>query len=63
MEITELLLVSQKNNASDLHISVGNPPLLRVNGDMIPLKMSALGPDENAPDALQHHDRTATHGI
>src|ERR1700733_927066 len=46
MEITDLLLASQKNNASDLHLSIGNPPLLRVNGDMLPLKMNVLGSDE-----------------
>ncbi len=46
MEITDLLLASQKNSASDLHLSVGNPPLLRVHGDMIPLKMNALSSDE-----------------
>jgi twitching motility protein PilT len=46
MEITDLLLVSQKNGASDLHLSIGNPPLLRVNGDMLPLKMNVLTSDE-----------------
>lgn len=42
MNITDLLLTSKKNNASDLHLSVGNPPILRVNGDMLPLNMPAL---------------------
>jgi twitching motility protein PilT len=42
MEITDLLLASQKNNASDLHISIGNPPVLRVNGDMLPLELQPL---------------------
>jgi twitching motility protein PilT len=46
MEITDLLLASQKNNASDLHLSVGNAPILRVNGDMLPLKMNPLTSDE-----------------
>jgi twitching motility protein PilT len=46
MEITDLLLASQKNNASDLHLSIGNPPLLRINGDMLPLKMNPLQTDD-----------------
>lgn len=46
MDITDLLLVSQKNNASDLHLSIGNPPLLRVNGDILPLKLDALSSDD-----------------
>ncbi len=46
MEITDLLLASQKNSASDLHLSIGNPPILRVNGDMLPLQMPALTSEE-----------------
>ncbi|MBI1194264.1 MAG: PilT/PilU family type 4a pilus ATPase [Gammaproteobacteria bacterium] len=34
MEIAELLAFSVKNNASDLHISAGLPPMIRVDGDM-----------------------------
>jgi twitching motility protein PilT len=37
MEITDLLVFAQKNNASDLHLSTGNPSILRVNGDMVPM--------------------------
>ena len=46
MEITDLLFASQKNNASDLHLSIGNPPILRVNGDILPLKMPPLTHEE-----------------
>jgi len=42
MEITELLFASQKNNASDLHLSTDNSPILRINGDMISMKMEKL---------------------
>ena len=45
MDITELLVFSQKNKASDLHLSTGNPPLLRINGDIIPMKMPSLEAD------------------
>ena len=34
MDITELLSFSVKNNASDLHLSAGVPPLIRVDGDV-----------------------------
>lgn len=34
-----------KYNASDLHIKVGRPPLYRINGKLIPAKMSELGAD------------------
>jgi twitching motility protein PilT len=34
MDIAELLAFSVKNNASDLHLSAGLPPMLRVDGDM-----------------------------
>ncbi|MDN5849849.1 MAG: type IV pilus twitching motility protein PilT, partial [Nitrococcus sp.] len=34
MDITDLLAFSVKNNASDLHISAGLPPMIRVDGDV-----------------------------
>lgn len=34
MDITELLNFSVQNNASDLHLSSGMPPLIRVDGEM-----------------------------
>lgn len=46
MEITDLLFASQKNGASDLHLSVGNPPILRVHGDILPLKANTLTADD-----------------
>lgn len=36
MEITDLLIYTKKHNASDLHLSAGNPPIVRVHGDMRP---------------------------
>lgn len=38
MELTELLEHSVKQNASDLHLSPGLPPLIRVNGDLTPVQ-------------------------
>ncbi|MBN2885255.1 MAG: type IV pilus twitching motility protein PilT [Chromatiaceae bacterium] len=34
MDIAELLAFSVKNNASDLHLSSGLPPMIRVDGEM-----------------------------
>ena len=38
MELTELLGEAKKRNASDLHITVGVPPQVRVNGQLISLE-------------------------
>lgn len=42
MDISELLAFSQKNKASDLHISSGLPPMIRVDGDMKRIDLPAL---------------------
>lgn len=42
MNIIELLKISLAHNASDLHLSVGLPPLLRINGDLHRLKATIL---------------------
>ena len=42
MDIAELLAFSQKNKASDLHISAGMPPLIRVDGDMKRINLPTL---------------------
>ena len=36
-EIQELLSITIQEKASDLHLSIGNPPLLRIAGDLVPL--------------------------
>lgn len=46
MEVTELLLFTQKNKGSDLHITAGSPPLIRINGDMMQMKLPVLGADD-----------------
>ncbi len=38
MQINELLKEAYTRNASDLHIKVGSPPILRVDGELIPLE-------------------------
>ena len=42
MDIAELLAFSFKNKASDLHISSGLPPMIRVDGDMKRIDLPAL---------------------
>ncbi len=42
MDIAELLAFSVKNNASDLHISAGLPPMIRVDGDIRRVNVPAL---------------------
>jgi len=42
MDVSELLAFTVKNNASDLHVSSGEPPLIRIHGDMTRIKMPPL---------------------
>lgn len=46
MDITELLAFGVKNKASDIHLSAGMPPILRVGGRMSPVKLPALSHKE-----------------
>lgn len=42
MDITELLKFSVSQKASDLHLSSGMPPLLRINGDVKKINLPSL---------------------
>src|SRR3954466_3272874 len=53
----QLLAAAVKNNASDVHFKVGGPPALRVNGQLLPIRMPALQPEDTQRIArylLQH---------
>lgn len=50
MELTELLTLSVNNKASDLHLSPGLRPLVRINGDLTPLEGQAV----MSPEALRN---------
>jgi twitching motility protein PilT len=50
MDITQLLAFSVKNKASDLHLSAGLPPMIRVHGDVRRINV----------DPLEHKD---VHGM
>ncbi|HEX6930221.1 MAG TPA: type IV pilus twitching motility protein PilT, partial [Gammaproteobacteria bacterium] len=42
VDIAQLLAFGVKNGASDLHLSAGVPPMIRVDGDMRKINMPAL---------------------
>lgn len=46
MDIDQLLTIMTKQGASDLHVKTGRPPLLRLNGKLLPLKVDPLSADE-----------------
>ena len=37
MDIVSLLVQMQERGASDLHLKVGNHPVMRINGTLVPL--------------------------
>lgn len=49
MDISDLLAFSVKNKASDLHLSAGLPPMIRVHGDVRKINMPSM-------DHSQVHD-------
>jgi twitching motility protein PilT len=54
MDLSEVLLTALNNRASDIHFKVGQPPLLRIDGELVPLKdYSALDANEIAKTAYQ----------
>jgi type IV pilus assembly protein PilB len=46
VDVAQLLAFAVKNNASDLHLSAGVPPMIRVDGDMKRINMPALSHKE-----------------
>lgn len=46
MDLTQLLAFTMQNNASDLHLSAGSPPIIRVSGAMKRVKAEPLGSDD-----------------
>jgi twitching motility protein PilT len=46
MDITQLLAFGVQEGASDCHLSAGEPPMLRVNGDLKKLDYAALTKEE-----------------
>ena len=46
IEISKLLDVVVRERGSDLHLAVGRPPSIRLNGDLRPLQLKPLEPDD-----------------
>lgn len=46
MSIQELLEIVIKKEASDLHLIVGSPPVIRVDGQLMPVALSLLTPED-----------------
>ncbi|MGA1696324.1 MAG: type IV pilus twitching motility protein PilT, partial [Arenicellales bacterium] len=46
MDLSELLAFAVKNGASDIHISSGLPPLIRIDGDIRRIKVDALSSNQ-----------------
>ncbi|NMO22962.1 PilT/PilU family type 4a pilus ATPase [Pyxidicoccus fallax] len=44
MNLHQLLKAMVEKGASDLHVTTGSPPQLRVDGELVPLKTEALSP-------------------
>ncbi len=46
IEMSDLLNLVVEEGASDLHLEVGIPPVLRLNGSLAPLDADVLGPED-----------------
>ena len=44
VNLHQLLKAMIEKGASDMHITTGSPPLLRIDGSIVPLKLQALSP-------------------
>lgn len=45
LNMQDLLTLMSEKNASDLHITAGVPPMLRIDGEMLPTEYERLAPD------------------
>ncbi|MEJ2355407.1 MAG: type IV pili twitching motility protein PilT, partial [candidate division WOR-3 bacterium] len=46
MDLKPILKKMIDSDASDLHLKVGTPPILRINGELVPMEMNKLGKEE-----------------
>ena len=44
MDVTELLIQTKERGGSDLHLSAGSPPMLRLHGELMPIESSTMRP-------------------
>ena len=43
--MSELFIMMHEKNASDLHLTVGAPPMIRVDGELLPMPFEKLNPE------------------
>ena len=46
MDLKPILKKIIDSDASDLHMKVGTPPILRINGELVPMEMNKLGKED-----------------
>jgi len=46
MDITDIFELAVQKGASDIIITVGSPPVLRINGELLPTNAGLLGSDD-----------------
>jgi twitching motility protein PilT len=46
MDIEKLLSLAHQKGASDVHLLVGNPPMLRIMGRLLPVERAPLSPED-----------------
>ena len=46
MHLKEILELVVSRKASDLHITIGEPPIIRIDGDLIPTEFPSLSADD-----------------
>jgi twitching motility protein PilT len=58
MDVTDLLAYAVERQASDLHLSAGNVPFIRVDGELLPTPFPVLEPNDTraaAEDLMPEH--------
>ena len=57
--IEEILRAAKEAGASDVHLTVGIPPKMRVNGNLITMDYPRMLPARHAGSTSQYHDGSA----
>ena len=63
MEFEKLLQLMVEKGGSDLFITAGVPPSMKVNGKMLPVTKNALSPGADPRVGACGHERKAADGI
>ena len=63
MDITELLAFGVQQGASDLHLSAGLPPMIRVDGDIRRVDLPPQNADRGPSLNLRHYERSSAERI